>query len=62
MTSLHSLLSNESESVSQEHYRYARNGDWEKMMNPEQKARLDALTDRFRHTDMYKVWVEYAHV
>lgn len=61
-TNLQSLLSNESESVSQEHYRYARNGDWKKLMNEGQKIRLDALVERFRYTDMYKIWARYAHI
>lgn len=62
MTSLQSLLSNETESVSQEHYRYAGNGDWKKMMTDEQKLRLDGLVKRFRHTEMHKVWAEYADI
>lgn len=61
-TSLESLLANEAESVSQEHYRYARNGDWKKLMSDGQKVRLNELVERFRYTDMYKVWAEYAHI
>ncbi|OQR77542.1 sulfotransferase 6B1-like [Tropilaelaps mercedesae] len=62
VTSLQSLLDNETETVSQEHYRYARNGDWKKMMNDGQKIRLDVLVERFRYTDMYKVWAQFAQI
>ncbi|XP_022657717.1 sulfotransferase 1C4-like isoform X2 [Varroa jacobsoni] len=62
LTNLESLCGIETENVSREHYRYAYNGDWKKMMTEGQKVRLDELVEQFRYTDMYKVWVQYAHI
>ncbi|XP_003747494.1 sulfotransferase 6B1 [Galendromus occidentalis] len=61
-TSLESLRRNETETVSVEHYRYARNGDWKRLMTDEQKSRLDVLVERFRFTDMYRVWAQNAFI
>jgi len=61
-TNIETLKAIETDPVALEHYRYAKNGDWKKMLTADMKQRLDQAVGPLKYTDMYKIWAQYADI